>query len=160
MIRAIAAIDDKRGIAQAGNPPWNIPWEIPTDLKHFQQLTKEHIVLMGRHTYELFNQPLPNRQNVVVSRSLDAVRPGFQLEPDAEAFLQQTTDDVWIIGGAALYAAGLQYCDELYLTHVRGDFACDTFFPEYADQFTLCDQSPSQQENGFDFHWAIYKKNR
>jgi len=156
MIRAVAAIDDKRGIAGAGK----IPWSIPADSKYFREQTQSGTVLMGRDTYQEFAQPLPHRRNVVASHELQSVRPGFELTHDVPAFLQQATEDVWIIGGAGLYASTLQYCQELYLTHVAGDFNCDRFFPEFAEAFTQTQRSEVQAQNGYEFYFAVYTKNR
>ncbi|CAN5189013.1 N/A [soil metagenome] len=161
MIRAIAAIDDKRGIAAAGNPPWNIPWNIPTDARHFRELTEGGVVLMGKDTYALFDAPLPNRRNVVASQKLTAVRPGFELVNDVAEFLQTSSDDIWIIGGASLYQSTLDACEELYITHIDGDFNCDRFLPDFYSKFILSKESPRQSDNGHTFRFATYiNKNR
>lgn len=152
MIRAIAAIDDARGIAATGT----IPWRIPEDSQYFREQTEGNTVIMGRSTYEEFAEPLPNRRNIVISRSLTTVRKGFELIHDVDAFLQQTTKDVWIIGGAQLYAETLQYCNEIYLTHVTGNFNCDRFFPEYAQAFTLQNESSTKQSGGYSYTFAVY----
>lgn len=155
MIRAIAAIDDKRGIAKDGD----IPWTIPEDTQYYRQKTEHSIIVMGRDTYEGFEKPLVNRQNLVVSRTLQSVRPGFELVADIDEYLRTAAEDVWIIGGAGLYGSTLQFCDELYLTHVAGDFDCDRFFPEYPD-FRLAERTPDREQNGYKFYYAIYVKNR
>lgn len=154
MIRAIAAIDDKRGIASGGG----IPWRIPEDGKYFSDQTRGGIVVMGWATYQEFAQPLPERRNVVVSRTNHDVRPGFELITDVDAFLQQTVGDVWIIGGAGLFASTLQYCDELYLTHVQGDYHCDRIFPPYEDAYECSQTSPWHVSGVYKFQYAIYKK--
>jgi dihydrofolate reductase len=156
MIRAIVAIDDARGIAAQGA----IPWHIPVDAQYFRTQTQNGIVLMGKDTYTEFVRPLPERRNVVASRELQTVREGFELTHDVPNFLQQSTEDVWIIGGAGLYASTLQYCDELYITHVAGDFNCDRFFPEFAADFAQIQRTPMQIDNGYNFYFAVYQKNR
>lgn len=155
MIRAIAAIDDKQGIARNGV----IPWVIPEDTQYYRDKTSGHVIVMGKETYDGFERPLPNRRNVVASHRLEAVRDGFELTNDIEAFLKAQTEDVWIIGGAGLYASTIQWCDELYLTHVIGDFDCDRFFPTYND-FVLKERSEDHAQNGHSFYYAIYKRNR
>lgn len=156
MIRAIVAIDDRRGIAAHGA----IPWSIPSDSRYFREQTEGGVVLMGAATYQEFDRPLPNRRNLVASRELITVREGFELIQDVDSFLAQTKDDVWIIGGAGLYASTLKYCEELYLTHVSGDFDCDRFFPNYQQSYRLIERSLDQAENGHQYYFAVYKKNR
>ena len=161
MIKAIASVDEKLGIAAPGNEPYNIPWRTPEDLQHFRQLTMGGIVLMGRETYNTLQAPLPGRRNVVASHTAQVLRSGFELETDVAAFLQrEASKDVWIIGGAALLSSTLPYCDELHLTHVQGDFHCDRFFPDFADRFTLKDQSDWLHGGGLTFRFATYIKNR
>jgi len=154
MIRAIAAIDDRRGIGRHGD----IPWNIPDDTAYYRRHTEHSPIIMGRATYDGFKQPLVNRRNLVMSNSLKEVRQGFELLPDAATFLTTATEDVWIIGGAGPYQALLEYCDELYLTHVDGDYDCDRFFPAYAEQFELVSESPLNEQNGHHFRYAIYRR--
>ena len=156
MIRAIADLDGQRGIAAKGS----IPWSIPLDSQYFRDQTSHGIVLMGRETYEEFAKPLPNRRNVVISRGLQRVRAGFELITDLPTFLKESTEDIWIIGGAGLYESALPYCDELYLTHVTGDYGCNRFFPDYSEAFSLKNQSPVQVQNDYSFTFAVHIKNR
>lgn len=156
MIRAIAAADDKLGLAKDGE----IPWVIPEDIAYFRQKTLHSAVIMGKDTYEVFSRSLPDRRNLVASRSLSAVRPGFELIDDVEAFFRQSDEDIWIIGGAGLFGSTLQYCDELYLTRVQGDFDCDRFFPEFKSEFSLVEESTVHEQDGYRFKYATYKKNR
>jgi dihydrofolate reductase len=155
MIRAIAAIDGKRGIARAGD----IPWHIPEDTRYYREKTENHIIVMGKDTYDGFAQPLPNRRNIVTSRHLQTVRDGFELIHDVDAFLSNQTEDIWIIGGAGLFESTLHWCDELYLTHVEGDFQCDRFFPDYPG-YSLAHRSAEHEQNGYHFYYAVYTKNR
>lgn len=157
MIRAIAAIDDKRGIAVDDRPPHGIPWDIPEDKAYYRTKTSGSIIIMGHNTYGPFRRPLPDRRNIVASHTLKKVGAGFELISNLEAFLLETNEDIWIIGGAELYRTALKYCQELYLTHVEGDFNCDRFFPTY-DNFMLKEKSPVHEQNGHRFYYAIYEK--
>lgn len=154
MIRGIVAMDERRGIARRGG----LPWHIPADLAYFRTQTENHTILMGSKTYNTLPAPLPHRRNVVASYALQVVRPGFELVHDVPAFLRSTKEDVWIIGGAALFAATLADCDELYITHLRGDFNCDRFFPAYQADFTLAEEQPPQTQNDYTFSFARYIK--
>lgn len=154
MIRAIAAIDEQRGIAKEGA----IPWDIPEDKTYFRNATEGDIVLMGRETYDEFAEPLSGRRNVVVSRSLQEVRSGFELTTNVVSFVANTTEDIWIIGGAGLYESLLDECHELYITHIASDFDCDRFFPAYESSFELVHESPKQYSGDLTFTYAVYKK--
>ena len=158
MIRAIVAVDDLLGISAPGHPPFNIPWHIPEDLQRFQRLTQGDIVIMGATTYEAMPDALPGRRNIVISKAPKRVRQGFECIDDLASFLHTIDGDVWIIGGGKLYATVLSFCDELYITHVRGNFNCDVFFPSYEQDFSLLSKSPMQQSAGLLFSYAIYKR--
>ena len=158
MIRAIAAIDDRNGIAISSGLR-TIPWDIPEDMARFKSLTQGAPVLMGVHTYETLPQPLPGRHNVVLSRQLDSVRPGFELARDLESFVSLNPDlDMWVIGGSELYKTALQHCQQLYITHVSGDFSCDRFFPDYTQEFALTEVTPRATSGEYTYRFAVYDR--
>ena len=135
--KAIAALAENRVIGAGGK----IPWHLPEDFKFFREQTTGHTVVMGRKTWESLGRPLPRRRNVVVSRTLV---PGENMLPGAvvvksldEVDALPPAGDIWIIGGAEIYAQALPWCAELYLTHVTGTFEGDAFFPEYKDLFVM-----------------------
>lgn len=155
MIRLIAAIDSKRGIAKGGLQPWHIP----NDEKYFLDQTSKWggEILMGRKTYEVIGHPLADRKNYVVSQHAAAVN-GAEVVTDLEAFLKTFGRDLWIIGGASTFEQTLPFADELYLTEIQADFGCDQFFPEYADKFMPFGEDPLQEQNGFIYKFAVYTK--
>lgn len=129
MIRAIVALDLHRGIAKDGK----IPWDLPEDRQYFKEKTAGAVVLMGRGTYHTLTAPLPGRTNLVLTHK-KRLRPGFIAVRDLVLVIE-SYPDLWIIGGADVYAQALPYCQELYITHVAGDYACDRFFPAYKSMF-------------------------
>lgn len=155
MIRQIAAIDNKRGLAKNGQ----IPWKLPKDVARFRQLTltKGANVLVGRATYESMGDYLPNHNIYVVSHSDLKLKAGCVLVKDPVKFLSEFKDDIWVIGGAGIFAATINVADELYLTLVDGDFNCDQFFPEY-NNFKLQDTDGPYSENGLNFSFKLYAK--
>src|SRR5438445_7642305 len=148
MIRLIAAIDRKRGLAKHGV----MPWYIPEDEQYFTDQTKRHggIVLIGKATFQTFqNGPLAGRQNYVLTHETAPIK-GVTLVHDLNNFLQDFRDkDVWVAGGAQIFAEVMQAgkADELYLTHINADFRCDQFFPEYEDRFKLAEESAPHEQN-------------
>ena len=124
----IAAVNRNHGLGK-GN---QLLYWLPNDLKRFKALTTGHTILMGRKTFEsLPKGALPNRRNIVLSRQALQL-PGAECFPSLEAALQACTDEeeVFIIGGASLYAAALPLADRLYLTEVDdSEREADVFFP-------------------------------
>ena len=96
-----------------------LPWHLPKDLARFKELTLNNTVIMGRNTYEsLPIRPLPNRQNIVVTRNLNYSAPGCVVASDIEDALDAASHPIFIIGGASLYAQTLYLANDLYLTEV------------------------------------------
>lgn len=115
----------------------DLPWRLPADLKHFKDITSGHTVVMGRKTYESIyarlNSALPNRRNLVISRSLEAVPAGFELARSLEDALALSIDEtVFIIGGAVVFEECLakNLADTIYLTEIQADITGDTIFPQ------------------------------
>ena len=158
MIRLIAAIDRKRGLAKQGFQPWYIP----EDEQRFTELTKQYNghVLVGSTTYKTFHGPLKDRDNYVLTRDKTPIE-GVELVHDLKKFLDDFKDrDLWVIGGANVFAEVLELgkADELHLTHIEADFGCNQFFPEYADKFKLQQETDLHEENGFIFKYAWYTR--
>lgn len=153
MIRLIAAIDRKFGIAKHGFQPWNIP----IDEHYFLEQTARHggVVLMGKRTFEVISHPLKNRRNIVLSRQTGHIE-GVEVSDDLHMTLS-TLADVWIIGGASVFEQTLPHADELYLTRIDADFGCDQFFPNFEDRFKLVKKGDGQEQNGFNFRFEIWK---
>ncbi len=139
MIRAIAAVDDRLGVGTDAG----IPWSIPADVAHFRSATAATDVLMGYATYAEFAAPMEGRTNFVATRG-GTLRPGFEPVADATGFLEDRgTVDLWVIGGAGLFAATLALTEELHLTRVAGDYSCTKFFPSFEADFRLVDDQPT-----------------
>ncbi|MGI5129660.1 dihydrofolate reductase [Pseudonocardia sp. CA-107938] len=106
-----------------------LPWHLPEDMAHFKTVTAGATVLMGRRTWESLPprfRPLPGRRNLVLSRTPQEV----ETFPDLEAALAAATGDVWVIGGAAVYAAALPRADRIEVTEIREHVDGDTYAPD------------------------------
>ncbi len=121
-------MDHKRLIGDQGKLPWNRP----QDLALFRKLTEGHTVVMGRRTFASLRGPLPQRRNIILSRSLpdraDAVI--CRSFTEALAHVQQGPGPVFFIGGAQVYEKALAVADELHISWIEGDFAGDCYFPD------------------------------
>ncbi|MDF1608452.1 dihydrofolate reductase [Hoeflea sp. YIM 152468] len=115
----------------------DMPWRLPSDLKHFKAATLGTPVIMGRKTYLSIGRPLPGRANIVVSRSGFAA-DGVETVDSIERALdlarkharQSGANQVSVIGGGQIYALTIDRADELLLTEVDADLEGDTVFPE------------------------------
>lgn len=110
-----------------------LPWRIPEDLKHFKTLTMGHHMIMGRKTFESIGRPLPGRTTVVVSRDRNLKIDGCVVAHSlAEALAACASDpEVFVVGGADIYAQALGLANALYITEIRQDVAGDAWFPEF-----------------------------
>ncbi|MCR4264084.1 MAG: dihydrofolate reductase [Candidatus Roizmanbacteria bacterium] len=135
MISIIAAIDKNRGIGIHNT----IPWDIPEDLQHFKKITMGHPVIMGRKTYESIGRLLPGRTNIVITRNphyAGDVKVVHSLD-EALSYAQSIDqNEVFIIGGEEIFKQSMGKADKLYLTILEGEYAADTFFPDFSS-FTL-----------------------
>jgi dihydrofolate reductase len=107
-----------------------LPWHLPEDMKHFRALTAGATVLMGRRTWESLPprfRPLPGRRNLVLSRT---PQDGVETFPDLAEALAAVDGDVWVIGGAAVYAAALSFADRIEVTEIQETFDGDTYAPK------------------------------
>lgn len=123
-----------------------IPWHIPEDFKWFKKMTTGNIVVMGRKTFESIGKPLPNRTTLVLSRS-GFNHPGIQTIGDlSELHPEKESRDIFICGGAQIYAQTLPLCSDLYLTLVNRNIEGDAFFPSFENLFTSFEEITNTAE--------------
>ncbi|MBP7357791.1 MAG: dihydrofolate reductase [Prevotella sp.] len=131
-INIIAAVAKNRAIGYQNKL---IYW-LPNDLKRFKALTTGHTIIMGRKTFEsLPKGALPNRRNIVISRTITDI-PGCDCYESLEEAIDNCSkdEDVYIIGGASIYNQAIKMADRLCLTEVNNSpDNADTFFPQYDD---------------------------
>jgi len=128
MIAAIVAFSSNGMIGLKGL----LPWEIPEEFAYFEAKVANSALVVGRQTYELMF-PAETDCFVVTSQSDLVLRPGYQAVPSVESGLLaavRTGKDVYVIGGASVYAAAWPYCERFYVTRINGVFDGDTKFPE------------------------------
>ena len=129
-INIIAAVAKNRAIGYRNKL---IYW-LPNDLKRFKMLTTGHTIIMGRRTFEsLPKGALPNRRNIVLSRTQDTFA-GCDCYKSLDEALKHCSpeEDIYIIGGASLYEQALSIADRLLLTEVNDvPEHADAYFPPY-----------------------------
>jgi len=139
-------------------------WHLPGDLKRFKETTTGHTIIMGKNTFHsLPNGALPNRRNIVVSSTLvppDGVECYSTLQAALEAVAGE--EEVFIIGGAQLYAAALPLADKIYFSRVEKGFPeADTYFPEFdLTEWTpsYCTRYPEDERNEYAVTLTIYQR--
>lgn len=113
----------------------SLPWRLPEDLKNFKALTTGKPVIMGRKTWDSLGRPLPNRDNIVITRNPDLTLEGAlvvaSLEEGIELAKSKSPAEVMVIGGAEIYAQSLPMADRLYITLVHAEVDGDAHFPEF-----------------------------
>ena len=134
-MKAIVAMTRGRVIGREGK----MPWHLPEDFRWFRQATLTQAVLMGRKTLEAIGRPLPGRLNLVATRGPAIELPGVVTIPDLTKFAEAdfAPREVWVAGGAEIYTQMLPCCEELYVSLVAGQFAGDTFFPPFEDDYAF-----------------------
>ncbi len=131
----IAAVAANRTIGITKNGKGDVPWHLSEDLRRFKRRTLGHIVVMGRATWEsIGGKPLPGRFNLVLTRNPEFAAPGAQVVATLdEAFAlgrERGETELFVVGGAVVYAAALPMVDRLDLTRIEGEYPGDAFFPE------------------------------
>ena len=154
MISIIAAVAKNRAIGYQNKL---IYW-LPNDLKRFKALTTGHTIIMGRNTFlSLPKGALPNRRNIVLSRSQKAF-PDCDTYVSLEEALKHCTpdEDIYIIGGASVYRQALKIADRLCLTEIDDtpDDA-DTFFPPYKDDWQEESREDHPIDDRHDFRYSF-----
>lgn len=140
-------------------------WHLSSDLKRFKALTTGHPVVMGRRTWEsLPKRPLPGRRNIVFTQNHDYEAPGAEVVHSANGLfkaLKDTDDEVFVMGGAAIYRLLLPFTNRLYVTHVYRDYDADVFFPTIdMSEFTEVNRTErmTDEKSGLEFCYAEYDR--
>lgn len=156
ILSLIAAMAKNRVIGAQGT----IPWHIPGEQQLFKQLTLGHPVIMGRGTYESIGHPLVGRLNIIVSRNPEYRVPGCLPAASFAAALRLCplgAEEVFVLGGASLFAEGLAMADRVYLSVLHREVAGDTYFPELpAGQFRPV--STREYPGSDPFTFTIYER--
>ncbi len=145
-----------------------MPWHLPEDLAHLKRTTVGSTVIMGRKTWDSIPprfRPLPNRTNIVISRQIDflagQVGIGLQAVESLEAALDMASQksDVWVIGGAQIYAQALPLANKIIITKIDAEFAGDAFAPALDATWVETKQEAHTAANGLRYAFITYVRN-
>ena len=145
----------------------DLPWNLPSDLKSFKTITQGSFVIMGRKCWESIPEkfrPLPNRQNIVITRDPNYEAKGAAVINDLETIIRVFKNDgehgeVFIIGGAQIYKETFKHADKLYLTQILTEVEGDTYLEGLDfNEWVLTDSSEVIEENDVKFMFTTFDR--
>ena len=161
MLKILVAFDENRVIGKNNA----LIWHLPADLLRFKALTTGHVIIMGRKTFESIGKPLPNRTTIVISRQYDLQIDGVILAHSVEEAILKakslTRDDIFIVGGAEIYALSLPIADQILVTQLHDIFEGDAFFPEISSEMwdlTERERGITDDKNRYQFSYITYSR--
>ena len=139
-----------------------MPWHLPEDMVHFKRVTLGCPVIMGRKTWDSIParfRPLPGRMNVVVTRQAGWSETGSQPSSSLEYALSicEQFENVWVMGGAQIYAQALALADTAVVTEIDADFEGDAFAPQFGPQWQEISREAHTSVNGLRFSFVTYQ---
>ena len=159
LITLIAAASENNVIGKDNK----LIWHLSDDLKHFKDLTKGHVVIMGRKTFESMPKALPNRTNIVITRKTDYIANDAIVVHSLNQALEKTVDDnqPFIIGGGEIYNIAIKIADRIELTRVHTEIDGDAYFPEINDNIwkeVSREKRLKDEKHNYDFTFIRYDK--
>ncbi len=161
MLKILVAFDENRVIGKNNT----LIWHLPADLKRFKSLTTGHVIIMGRKTFEAIGKSLPNRTTIVISRQADLNLEGVIIAHSVEEAILKakslTRDDIFIVGGAEIYALSLPLADQILVTQLHDVFEGDAFFPEIPlDTWEVSERERgvTDEKNAYQYTYLTYSR--
>jgi len=150
MISIIVAMDKNRVIGKDNK----LPWHISDDLKNFKRLTTENTIIMGRKTYESIGKPLPNRNNIVVSTTMQPISgiTVCKTIPEAIEIGKTCGKEIFIIGGGQIFKQTIPLADKMYISYIKKEYEGDAYFPEFNEN----EWNIEQKQDFAEFELVIY----
>ena len=161
----IVAAAENGTIGQNGR----IPWHVSADLRYFKQVTMGAPVIMGRKTYGSIGFALPGRSNIVVTRNKKFQAPDVDVVLNLKDALSKARvilekeggEELFVIGGAEIYAQAMRMADRIYLTRVHAEFPGDVFFPPLEEDSwkeVASEKQLAESENSPSFSFMIFER--
>lgn len=155
----IVAVDKNNGIGAENDLLWQR--DLPADLARFKKLTTGGSIIMGRKTFESIGRALPDRENIVISRTPTGVEGVLTANSLASAY-ELARYPIFVIGGGRIYSDAINEMDVLYVTEVHADFPQATvFFPKINTKIwkeVAREYHEADDQNKYTFDFVTYKK--
>ena len=159
MISIIVAIAENYAIGKKGD----LLCHMPTDLKHFKDITSEKTVMMGERTFfSLPKHPLPNRRNIVLTDVAGKTFEGAEAVYSIDEMVKciQGEEEAFVLGGGMVYRQMMPLADKLYITHIHHSWEdADTFFPEIKEsewKLLNAERHFADEKNPYNYTFATY----
>ncbi|MGM7720694.1 dihydrofolate reductase [Metabacillus sp. Hm71] len=147
---------------------------LPKDLSNFMKLTKNHICIQGKNTFEsivgILGKPLPDRVNIVLTHDKDykPKYPGVYVYHSVKDILNEYYNyadgaiDIWVIGGGQVYHQFLDHTDKIYLTIIDNKFEADSWFPKLPDEWkaTSREDHKKDEHHPYNYSFLTYEKRK
>lgn len=158
MINIIVATDQNNVIGKDNG----LIWHLPDDLKFFKQLTSGHSIIMGRKTFESIGRPLPNRNNIIITKDKQFTFEGCQVVHSLEDALHfsKNEGERFVVGGEQIYRLALPIADRIYLTRIHHSFEGDRHFPELGAEWIVVEKTEHgvDDKHAYSFTFITYEK--
>lgn len=160
MVTIIAAIAENNVLGKDNK----LIWYLPADLKRFKKMTLNHVVIMGRKTFESMGKPLPNRTNIIITRDKKYKTEGCVVVNSLREALKvaaKEDENPFILGGAEIYKQAIPFTDRLDLTFVHHKFEADVFFPEIDRTIwkeTSREDFKADDKNKYDYSFVTFDR--
>lgn len=153
----IAAIGKNNELGKSNN----LIWHLPKDLKFFREQTTGHSIIMGRKTFESLPKMLPNRKHIVLSSS-NNFPPDVEVFDNIESLLNKynkSGEDIFVIGGASIYKAFIDYTTKMYLTEIDSECKdADAYFPHFDKDDWSKEELDQGEDNNIEYKHVLYKR--
>lgn len=141
-------------------------WKLSDDLKRFKKLTLNHVILMGRKTFQSLPNLLPNRHHIVISKNFNFIGPYILTKNSLHSAIQTVNTNflnkkIFIIGGGEIYYQSMQFIDKMYITKIHIEVDGDTFFPSFdKEKWKLVFSKFYKKDlcNEYDSTFLVYEK--
>ncbi|MES2560024.1 MAG: dihydrofolate reductase [Bacteroidota bacterium] len=160
IISLIVAADENNAIGNQNQ----LLCHLPADLKYFRLTTTGHHIIMGRKTYESVGRPLPNRVNIVISRTPELEIEGCVVKSSLESAIEFARaageTELFITGGGVIFEQSMPITNRIYLTRIHHSFEADTFFPDMGEEWKLTqdEMHEADEKNAYPFSFQVYEK--
>jgi dihydrofolate reductase len=142
-----------------------MPWHLPKDLRFFKEKTTGNTIIMGRKTYNSMGGALPNRENVVLTRSQTEFPENVKVINNLETVIEWNTanpeKEYFIIGGGNIFNQVIDIADRMYITRIDHSFSGDTYFPTYSEDnwhLTSNVKGEKNKTNPYDYYFLQYDR--
>lgn len=138
----------------------DLPWRLPSDLKYFKEKTINSTIIMGRKCFESIGRPLPNRENIVLSRNKELNIDGCTVYSSLDEAINKIGDKkIFIIGGSEIYKEAFKIANNVFITKILKDIDGDVYLSGFNEnEWKLLSESETLTENDLQFNYQVWAK--